>query len=91
MDAKSTEVYYDKLEIKNPDNFGKKDKHGLAELEKEDESVKYDVYFKQAKEEPSKLEQCQVINLEDSSLRMQEEKDYPEFRKMPTVDNVEDL
>lgn len=91
MDAKSTEVYYDKLEIKNPDNFGKKDKHGLAELEKEDEAIKYDVYFKEAKEEPLKLEQCQVINLEDSSLRMKEEKDYPEFRKTPTVDNVEDL
>ena len=94
MDAKSTEVYYDKLEIKNPDKLGKNDKHGLAALEKEDEAMKYSVY-KQAKElgsvEKEYLDKCQVINLEDSSLRMQGEKDYPEFRKYPTRNTTEDL
>lgn len=94
MDAKSTEVYYDKLEIKNQNNLGTKDPHGLANLEKEDERMKYNVYLQADDLTTNKknyLEKCQIINIEDSSLRMQGEKDYPEFRKYPTQDTTEDL
>lgn len=82
MDAKSSEVYYDKMEIKNPNNFGKKDPHGLAELEKEDEAVKYNVY-KRADEDANKkvkLDKCKVIDVEDASLRMPNEKNYEDTR-----------
>lgn len=91
MDAKSTEVYYDKLEIKNPDKFGKKDDHGLANLEQEDERQKYNVYEQALPSKKNYLEKCQVINVEDASLRMKEEKDYPEFRKYPTQSTTENL
>ncbi len=76
MDAKGSELYYDKMEIKNPDNFGKKDKHGLSSLETIDESeeTKYNVYKPVSISNKVYLEKCQVTDIEDSSLRMENEK-----------------
>ncbi|MBR1908180.1 hypothetical protein IJ818_04505 [bacterium] len=75
MDAKGSEIYYDKMEIKNPDNFGQKDKHGLQALENIDESeeLKYNVYRPVNNDKKVYLEKCQVIDIEDSSLRMENE------------------
>lgn len=76
MDAKGSEIYYDKMEIKNPDNFGTKDKHGLAALEQMDESqdLKYNVYKPVYPHKKEYLEKCEVIDIEDASLRMENEK-----------------
>ena len=71
MDTKGSEIYYDKMEIKNPDKFGKKDKYGLAALEQLDESedLKYNVYKPVLKTDKKEyLEKCQVFDVEDSSL-----------------------
>jgi len=76
MDAKGSEIYYDKMEIKNPDNFGKKDKYGLQALEAADESeaLKYNVYRPvNNNDKKVYLEKCQVIDMEDASLRMENE------------------
>jgi len=76
MDAKGSEIYYDKMEIKNPDKFGNKDKYGLASLEQKDESEesKYNVYRPVNKtDKKDYFEKCQVFDVEDASLRMKNE------------------
>lgn len=76
MDTKGSEIYYDKMEIKNPDKLKKKDQYGLDALEKLDESeeLKYNVYKPVAqKDKKDYLEKCQVLDIEDSSLRMESE------------------
>lgn len=76
IDAKGTEVYYDKLEVKNAENFGK----NAQRDEKKETAYKpvsnKKVKGKQAKSNvvmQSQVQKCEVVDVVDSSLKMEGE------------------